>query len=485
MELTLISFATMAEEGALRECLHELGHVVEAIPGLSWLDHKIHAPPHPAALFLGSANFPRERLLAALDGSVRPVGIGIFHRNTAPWDKDVLAHCTEFIGWPCEPAELSFRLERTLVDARPNPVLANANTLIEEFALLNLVGSSPAFLEALALIKKVSRCEAPALIEGETGTGKEMAARAIHYLGMRRDYPFVPVNCGAIPDNLFENELFGHERGAFTDAKEAQPGLVAQAEKGTLFLDEVDALSAKGQVVLLRFLQDQQYKPLGSRCTRQASVRVIAACNTDLEERVAAGTFRQDLLFRLKILGVTLPPLRSRVGDARLLAEHFLQRFAARHGRPAKRLHPSTLHWMQSYHWPGNVRELESFIQREFLLEEDGMIYPRVYRPSRERRHNSSDRRQQSFSLGFREAKRESIAEFEKAFLSWALEQSQGNVTRAAQRVGKERRAFGRLLKKYGIDSVPRRSDVDVKEIESSWVKFDPCMHKLKHRDSR
>lgn len=466
MELTLISFATMAEEGALRKCLHELGHVVEAIPGFSWLDRKIHAPLHPAALFLGSANFPRERLLAALDGSVRPVGIGIFHRNTAPWDKDVLARCTEFIGWPCEPAELSFRLERTVVDAGPKPAIANAGALIEEFALLNLVGRSPAFLEALALIKKVSRCEAPALIEGETGTGKEMAARAIHYLGVRRDYPFVPVNCGAIPDNLFENELFGHERGAFTDARQAQPGLVAQAQGGTLFLDEVDALSPKGQVVLLRFLQDQQYKPLGSRYPRQANVRVIAACNTDLERRVETGAFRQDLLFRLKILGVALPPLRDRVGDAHLLAEHFLQRFAARHGRPAKRLHPATPRWLQSHSWPGNVRELENFIQREFLLEENEVIYPHLPRPSRERRHNSSDRRQgQSFMLGFREAKRRSIAEFEKAYLSWALVLAQGNITRAAEHVGKERRAFGRLLRKYCIDTAAYRDGASLRKI--------------------
>ncbi len=454
----LVSFAPLPERRVMETSLDAHGYAVCSIGGRDWLV----APPagerrEPLVLFVAEPDYPRAQIVSFLDSTPAPA-LAVFHLPVAPLDHVIASRCHDVLGWPCEPAELAFRLERTMADAIPNPSPADAHALIEEFALLNLVGNAPAFLEVLALIKKVSRCEATVLIEGETGTGKEMAARAIHYLGVRRDYPFVPVNCGAIPDDLFENELFGHERGAFTDAKEAQPGLVAQAQEGTLFLDEVDALSPKGQVALLRFLQDQQYKPLGSKRPRQANVRVIAASNTGLEQRVEVGAFRQDLLFRLKILGVTLPPLRNRTGDARLLAEHFLQRFAVVHGRPAKRLHPSTLHWLQSYHWPGNVRELENFIQREFLLEEDGLIYPRVLRPPRERRHNLSDRRQgQSFVLGFREAKRQSIAEFEKAFLSWALEQAQGNVTRAAQHVGKERRAFGRLLKKYGIETVSYR----------------------------
>ena len=178
-----------------------------------------------------------------------------------------------------------------------------------------MVGRSEAFLASLRLIEKIGRCDAPVLIEGETGTGKELAARAIHYGGARTDGPFIPVNCGAIPDALVENELFGHRSGAYTDARRDHVGLVAQAEHGTLFLDEVDALSPKAQVTLLRFLQDQQYRPLGGGETRSADVRVITACNTDLAHLTETGVFRLDLMYRIKLLHLRLPPLRERGED--------------------------------------------------------------------------------------------------------------------------------------------------------------------------
>jgi transcriptional regulator with GAF, ATPase, and Fis domain len=187
----------------------------------------------------------------------------------------------------------------------------------------NLIGLSPAFRDMVGLVQRIAQTDAPVLIEGETGTGKEVAARAIHYSGSRRDRPFVPVNCGAIPENLIENELFGHVRGAYTDAREPQPGLIALANGGTLFLDEVETLCPKGQVALLRFLQDLNYRPLGSRREESADVRVIAATNIDLSELVHAKQFRMDLYYRLQILFLRMPPLRERTGDAALLAEHF------------------------------------------------------------------------------------------------------------------------------------------------------------------
>src|SRR5215470_14387370 len=208
-----------------------------------------------------------------------------------------------------------------------------------------MIGQSRAFSDALSLIEKIARYDAPVLIEGETGTGKELAARAIHYGGTRRNGPFIPVNCGAIPDALVENELFGHRRGAYTDAKLEQTGVIAHAEHGTLFLDEVDALTPKSQVILLRFLQDQQYRPLGGSEARSADVRVIAASNASLASLTERGAFRLDLLFRLKVLHITMPPLRDRHGDVAVLSAHFLgacaQRFAAGH----KRLHPATADW--------------------------------------------------------------------------------------------------------------------------------------------
>src|SRR6185312_8391616 len=186
-----------------------------------------------------------------------------------------------------------------------------------------LIGQSQAIVAVRAQLQRFAACDVQVLIEGETGTGKEVAAREIHYASARRDLPFVPVNCGAIPDSLIESELFGHGRGAFTDAKVAQPGLVDHAEGGTLFLDEVDALSPKGQVALLRFLQDHEYRPVGGQKARMANVRLLAATNADLAAQVAGGRFRQDLLFRLEVLTLDLPSLADRPEDVPLLARYF------------------------------------------------------------------------------------------------------------------------------------------------------------------
>jgi len=237
-----------------------------------------------------------------------------------------------------------------------------------------MIGRSPAFRIADALIYKISAYDAPVLIEGETGTGKELAARAIHYRGARSGRPFVPVNCGALPDALIESELFGHRRGAFTDARDDKPGLVELARGGTLFLDEVDALTHKAQVTLLRFLQDQQFRPLGGRREEQADVRIITASNRVLERQVEAGAFRLDLFRRLKLLHVTLPPLRERGSDIPLLAEHFVRACGARYGKAALPIDPETLAWFERYRWPGNIRELENLIRRYVLLAEGESI---------------------------------------------------------------------------------------------------------------
>ena len=201
-----------------------------------------------------------------------------------------------------------------------------------------------------------------------------MPRRAIHYGGERRARPFVPVNCGAIPESLVQNELFGHVRGAYTDAREPQPGLVALANGGTLFLDEIDALCLNGQVALLRFLQDLSYRPLGARREEQADVRVIAATNTDLPALVEARQFRQDLYYRLQILCLPLPPLRARGGDPALLAAHFVRAARARFHCSEKSLDPASVPLLNTYSWPGNVRELENLIQRELLLSDGPLV---------------------------------------------------------------------------------------------------------------
>jgi DNA-binding NtrC family response regulator len=313
-----------------------------------------------------------------------------------------------------------------------------------------MIGQSPAFLQALRLIERIARNDAPVLIEGETGTGKELAARAIHYGGARKDRPFVPVNCGAIPDALVENELFGHRRGAYTDAKSDQRGVIAHAQHGTLFLDEIDALTPKSQVTLLRFLQDQEYRPLGGSEVHSADVRIIAASNVDLAGLAERGMFRLDLLFRLKIMHLIMPPLRDRHGDVAILSAHFLRACGPRFGAGDKRLHPDGLARLDSYAWPGNIRELENLICREYLLCDRDVIY---IPPLSGRADAEPNRDKANFaSLSFKQAKELAVAEFEKQYLSQVLSAARGNVTKAASLVGKERRAFGRLLKKYDIE---------------------------------
>lgn len=307
-----------------------------------------------------------------------------------------------------------------------------------------MIGESNALRSVIATIEKVASYDVPVLIEGETGTGKELVARALHYHSRRKSHPFVPVNCGALPDSLVENELFGHRRGAFTDAREDQPGLVSLAHLGTLFFDEVDALSSKGQVALLRFLQDQHYRPLGDRSVSQADVRIIAASNRDLADLCKTGAFRLDLFHRLQLIHVRVPPLRERRGDARALAQHFVALAATRFQKPQRPFAPETLAWFEQYHWPGNVRELEHLVYRAFLLcEGDDLRIP----PPEDAAGASAE----VWTLAYREAKARAVSAFESRYLADAMQRAAWNVSAAARLIGTERRHLGRLLRKYGI----------------------------------
>ncbi|MBP1771943.1 MAG: Helix-turn-helix, Fis-type [Holophagaceae bacterium] len=313
-----------------------------------------------------------------------------------------------------------------------------------------MIGQSPAFREVVRLVARMAACDAPILIEGETGTGKELAARAIHYQSPRQDRPFIPVNCGAIPDSLIESELFGHRKGAFTDAKDNQPGLITLAEGGTLFLDEVDALSPKGQVTLLRFLQDQEFRPLGARQVEHGNVRVLAASNASLPALAERGTFRADLLYRLRILCLDLPPLRARAGDVAYLADWFLEACAQRFRLGTRTLHPDTLAWMACYRWPGNIRELENVLYREYLLSEGPVLRidpPRDMDPAPPPQDPHTE------GLAFNHAKARAIQAFERDYLLSLMDQAHGNVSLAARLAGKERRSLGKLLKKHGLGS--------------------------------
>ncbi len=309
--------------------------------------------------------------------------------------------------------------------------------------LRSLVGQSPAFTAVLDLIPRVAGCDATVLISGETGTGKEVVARAVHYLSPRQRQPFVPVNCGAIPLELVENELFGHERQAFTGASSAQPGLIREAEGGTLFLDEIDSLPLSAQIKLLRFLQDKEYRPLGSTTAVKADVRLIAASNADFEAAVSRGRLRQDLYYRLNVLRLKLPPLRERSEDLPLLAHHFLRRHADKLGRPAPVLSLAALRALFVHSWPGNVRELEHVLERAVILSDGRQV------TAQEIQLDGSTVVQVE---SFKQAKAAVVTRFERAYLQQLLLAYRGNISQAADAAQKNRRAFFQLIRKYGID---------------------------------
>lgn len=312
------------------------------------------------------------------------------------------------------------------------------------------VGNSPTFLRMQSLIKKLAACDATVLIQGETGTGKELAARAIHYSSKRSDGPFIPVNCGAITDSLVESELFGAERGAFTDARKSRAGIISQAAGGTLMLDEVEVMTPKAQVTLLRFLEDHEYRPVGGKACH-ADVRIIAATNRNLEEMVADGSFRKDLLFRLNLASLELPPLRERAEDVLLLTEAFNQRYAEEYQQEPRLLHSSTIASFLSYHWPGNVRELENLIHRQYLVSDEHVIRIEDPRVTENRRHTKR-LKTNDMPDDFQSAKARAIAHFEKSYLTNLLTKTSGNISRAAMLSGKERSALGKMMKKHGLN---------------------------------
>jgi DNA-binding NtrC family response regulator len=333
---------------------------------------------------------------------------------------------------------------------------------MDSFDELKLVGKSPSFLAVIELTRRFAACDATVLVQGETGTGKELVARAIHYLGARRSFPFIPVNCGALPDTLVENELFGHARGAFTDARDARRGLIAEAQGGTLFLDEVEVLTPKVQVTLLRFLQDLEYRPVGGATVRNANVRIIAASNANLEALQKDHHFRQDLLFRLNVLSIDLPPLRERQNDVVLLAEIFLRRLAEQYRRPSKRLHADAIARLLDYAWPGNVRELENLIHREFLMTDAAVIDLCCLDALNTRKANAeSAARGRLTAARFQEAKASAIAHFERNYICELLSRTHGNISQAARISGKERSRLGKLVKKYGLERMAFARDAE------------------------
>jgi two-component system, NtrC family, response regulator GlrR len=307
------------------------------------------------------------------------------------------------------------------------------------------VGSCAKFRSELDRAIQVSEFDVGVLILGESGTGKEMVARAIHDRSPRAGKPFVPVNCGAIPGELVENELFGHERGAYTGAVAAQAGIIAEAEGGTVFLDEIGCLTLHAQAKLLRFLQSHEFRPLGSSKSRTADVRIIAATNSELDRAVRDGRFRADLYYRLNVVPLVLPPLRDRREDIPLLVNHFSRKYASHFSKPVVGIAPDAMHKITSYDWPGNVRELENTIQRAVVLS----LRSRLVASDIDLPPTNSP-----IPESFQQRKQNFVTQFERTRIEELLAAYQGNISQAAAAARKNRRAFWQLIRKHKIDVV-------------------------------
>ncbi|MBK6850900.1 MAG: sigma-54-dependent Fis family transcriptional regulator [Burkholderiales bacterium] len=361
-------------------------------------------------------------------------------------DRLLAAGARDFLRSPVDPGELRVRVLRALGASgatTPEPVRPSHPMLRD------IIGDSPVFAQQVARVPLLARYDASVLILGETGTGKEVCARAIHYLSARAGRPWVAVNCGAIPTELVEAELFGHVKGAFTHAHTARAGLVREAEGGTLFLDEIDALPYGAQAKLLRFLQDKEYRPVGSNQVMHADVRVIAATNRNPSLLTARGVFRQDLLFRLNVLTLHLPLLRDRRSDIPSLALHFLRGAAKQWQKAAPALSPAALKRLVAHDWPGNVRELKNVMERAVLMSSTDML------AAHDIDLDGSTQANEPMPDGddsFRAAKARVVENFERAYIEHLLTSNAGNVTHAARAAKKNRRAFFELMRKYRIE---------------------------------
>jgi DNA-binding NtrC family response regulator len=314
------------------------------------------------------------------------------------------------------------------------------------------VGESPRMIELIETIRLVARTDVTVLITGETGTGKELAARMIHNLSSRTGKPFVAVNCPAIPENILESELFGYRKGAFTGANADREGLFQAAEGGTLLLDEIGDISSSLQAKLLRVLQERELKPLGETATRRVDVRVIAATNKDLEENVAAGLFRSDLYYRLNVVSVRTPPLRDIPEDIPLIAFHFLSLFCTELGLERKKFRDDTIRLLATRQWKGNARELQNEIKRAVIFSKDEFLTPDDFGSSAPFVAGLEEE-SEMYEPDYKEARKKVMASFYVEYITRLLRRTEGNVSLAATMSGLERQSLQHLMRKYGIIS--------------------------------
>jgi two-component system, NtrC family, response regulator AtoC len=401
-------------------------------------------------------------LLAELTerGKLPPVIVLSATKTVATAVEAMKLGAADYVTKPFETDALRLKVRRLLERSELEREVARLRDEVRGRTRLGrMIGRSDRMQEVFRTVERVAQARASVLITGESGTGKELVARALHDLGPRRGGPFVAINCAAIPEGLIEAELFGHERGAFTDARERRLGRFETASGGTLFLDEIGELSANVQAKLLRALQERTIERLGGTTPIEVDVRVVAATNRDIEQEVSAGRFRSDLYYRIHVVPIALPPLRERREDVRLLVEDFLARASHEAGRKAMRVDPAALAALERYPWPGNVRELENAIERAVALADEDVVKVEDLPPEIARAERIGTLREEvrAGGLGLEDA----VARFEADLLLEALEHAGWNQTRAAEALSITRRLLKLKMDRFGL--VPPHEAEDVR----------------------
>jgi DNA-binding NtrC family response regulator len=380
------------------------------------------------------------------------------HTSTRSAVEALKAGAIDYIAKPFDIEELKIVVRKAVdLKALEDENLHLRTALEERFTFSNILGKSPKMQEIFGIIQRIAKTTSTVLISGESGTGKELIARAIHYNSDRRG-KFVSINCGALPETLLESELFGHERGSFTGAVRDKRGLFHEADRGTIFLDEIGETSTAMQIKLLRVLQDRLVRKVGSNVEAEVDVRVIAATNRDLTESIREGTFREDLFYRINVIPITLPPLRQRKEDIPLLVDHFIEKFCAKMGVPRKKISADAMRAIEKYHWPGNVRELENVVERMIALEASDVLTTKSLPEHVLLGGRISD---STFDLppeGI--ALEEHLEAIAKVFMLKALERCGGVQTQAAELLKMSFRSFRYYAKKY--DLIPRAEAEDL-----------------------
>ncbi len=362
----------------------------------------------------------------------------------------------DYIPKPFTPDEVSIVVNKAI--EKKNLMEENIylrQELQEKYGFHNIVGKSKRMQEIYRIIAKVAATDSTVLIYGQSGTGKELIARAIHFNSPRGEKQFVPVDCAVLSENLLESELFGHVRGSFTGAVTTKPGLFEVADGGTVFLDEVGNISLSIQAKLLRVLQEREFTPVGGTKAKKVDIRLIAATNKDLEKMIKEETFREDLYYRLNIVPIYLPPLRERQEDIPILAVHFLKKYAEEMGKTIKGFTPEAMEKLIRYPWPGNVRELENVIERTVVMIDDEMVrVEHLILPGQQEKEileNQVPMTSDELKEIKKQVREKAVEEIERAFVLNALERHQWNVTRAAEEVGMLRPNFQALMRKYNL----------------------------------